>query len=92
MTRVSPFKAVHPSMMDLVIKRLWPTLITHLAHLHTGRCLPPISTFKSPQLESDHPVLPGHRQGDYSTRVPTQKKVLFIPLQYIFARLKISQS
>lgn len=55
---LSPFKAGLPSMMDLVIKQLWPTPITHIAQLHTGRCLPPISTFKSPQLENDHPVLP----------------------------------
>lgn len=57
-TSVSPFKVVLPSVMDLVIKQLWPILITHLstAAWQDGR-LSSLSSFQSLQPEDD-PVLP----------------------------------
>jgi len=53
-TSVSPFKVVLPSVMDLVIKQLWPILITHLstAARQEGH-LSSRSTFQSLQPEDD---------------------------------------
>ena len=68
-TSVFPFKVVLPSMMDLVIKQLWPILITHLGMTAwRDGCLPSIPTFKSPQPDSDHPVLPRTPWGQLSDR------------------------
>lgn len=54
MTSMSPFKVVLLSMMDLVIKELWPILITDLSTA-AGQdgCLPSASTFKNLQLGND---------------------------------------
>lgn len=85
-TSVFPFKVVLPSMMELVVKQLWPILITYLGTAaRQDGCLPSVSTFKSPQLQNDSSSPPSDTMRvalSYSRS--SQQEVPFIPWECMF--------
>lgn len=86
MTSTSPFKVALHSMMDLVIKQLWPIPITLLrAAAQQDGCLLTASTFKSPQAENDRSSPPsGSVRVTVLSELPSRIKVPFISLHCIF--------
>lgn len=68
-------------MMDLVIKQLWPILITHLGTAAWQEdCLPLYQRSKVYSFRIIHPVLPRiHVSTSCPIGVPTRNKVPFIP-------------